>query len=45
MQIDSKDPAQPTIAKALGKPEKTFRNMRDRAFLKIKAAMAAQGYE
>ena len=34
MQIDSIDPDQPTISKALGKSEKTIRNIRDRAFLK-----------
>jgi hypothetical protein len=45
MQIDSKDPDQPTISKALGKSEKTIRNIRDRAFVKIKNALAARGYK
>jgi DNA-directed RNA polymerase specialized sigma24 family protein len=45
MQIDSNDPGKPTIANALGKPERTIRNRRDRAYLKIKAALAARGYE
>jgi arginyl-tRNA synthetase len=45
MQIDSIDPHQPTISKALGKSEKTIRNMRDRAFVKIRNALSAKGHK
>jgi DNA-directed RNA polymerase specialized sigma24 family protein len=45
MQIDSKDPDQPTISKALGKSEKTIRNIRDRAFEKVRNALSAKGYK
>jgi hypothetical protein len=34
--IDSKNPATPTISKALGKTEKTIRNQRDRAFATLR---------
>lgn len=45
IQIDSNDSDQPTIAKVLGKSEKTIRNMRNRAWVKIKTALAAEHYE
>lgn len=45
MPIDSIDPNQTTIAKALGKSEKTIRNIRDRAFVKLRTALSAEGYK
>lgn len=38
--IDSKEPDVMTIAKALGRSEKTVRNYRDKAFVALRAAMA-----
>ncbi|HNP15245.1 MAG: DNA-binding response regulator [Agrobacterium albertimagni] len=38
--IDSKEPDVMTIAKALGRSEKTVRNYRDKAFAALRAAMA-----
>jgi hypothetical protein len=40
--IDSKDPRAMTIAKALGKSEKTIRTHRDRAFAALRAALSAE---
>jgi len=40
--IDSKDADTLTIAKALGRSEKTIRNQRDKAFAAIRAFMAAE---
>jgi DNA-directed RNA polymerase specialized sigma24 family protein len=42
--IDSSDPGQVTIRKTLGRSEKGIRNIRDRAFVKLRAALAAKGY-
>ncbi|PPD41021.1 MAG: response regulator receiver protein [Methylocystis sp.] len=42
--IDSKEPDVMTIAKALGRSEKTVRTYRDKAFAALRAAMA-DGYE
>jgi DNA-directed RNA polymerase specialized sigma24 family protein len=39
--IDSKDPAAMTIARALGKSEKTIRTHRDRAFVTLRAALSS----
>lgn len=41
--IDSKDPEAMTIAKALGKSEKTIRTYRDRAFAVLRAALSKEG--
>jgi DNA-directed RNA polymerase specialized sigma24 family protein len=38
--IDSKEPDVMTIAKALGRSEKTVRTYRDKAFAALRAAMA-----
>ncbi|MBI1256529.1 MAG: DNA-binding response regulator [Chloroflexi bacterium] len=40
--IDSKDPNAVTIAKTLGKVEKTVRNQRDKAFAALKVAMGGE---
>ena len=40
ISIDSKDPGTITIAKTLGKSEKTIRLHRDRAFAALRAALA-----
>ena len=40
MPIDSKEPDVMTIAKALGRSEKTVRTYRDKAFVALRAAMA-----
>ena len=40
--IDSKEADAVTIAKALGKSEKTIRTYRDKAFAAIRAAMSGE---
>jgi DNA-directed RNA polymerase specialized sigma24 family protein len=40
--IDSKDPQAMTVAKALGKSEKTIRLHRDRAFAALRAALSQE---
>jgi hypothetical protein len=45
LPIDSKDPDQITISDTLGKAEKTVRNVRDRALVKLRAALVTGGGE
>lgn len=43
--IDSKDPDAVTIARTLGKSEKTIRNQRDRAFAALRAALSLEAQQ
>jgi DNA-directed RNA polymerase specialized sigma24 family protein len=40
--IDSKEPGAVTIARTLGKSEKTIRTHRDRAFAALRAALSSE---